>query len=151
MIVFKRVSLFLLIFGFTCLVNAQSIKSKEGRDFFHKIGDNLYEPLPAGVISYKIDDNKFWELVNGELLADKPKGYIKYAGDKVYYFNNNDEAVGYFLPEKKRYYIVSSSLDKEDDYARIFENILYLGNGDVSYFVDKGLDPIVIGFFLFIH
>lgn len=143
---------FILLFA--CIVqtlSAQSIRRAEGSVFARQKSDNIYEPVPAGVISYKVEKGKFWQLTSGVIESDKPKGYLTQSDGKVYYYNQNDEIVGSYVPSENRFYSISSSSGKIDTYATLFDGVLALGSGEIRYKVDQNFDPKVIGFFLFVH
>lgn len=142
----------LLIMCFAGVVNAQAVRwADTDKEFARKIGDNLYEPVPAGVVSYKYENDKFWELLEGKPDdSGKPKGYLSKRGSKIYYFDRNDQMVGYYVPNEYRYYRVEPS-GKEDECALLYEGNLYVGLGEIRYKVDASFPSEILGFFLFVH
>lgn len=142
---------------FAGVTKAQSIRwADTDKEFVRKIGDNLYEPVPAGFTSYKIEKEKFWMLCNGEPdESGKPKGHLSRKGGKTYYYNRKNEMVGYYVPATNRYYTVSvlegGAIGKEDEFAVLFEGNLYIGLGELKYKVDSSFSPEILGFFLFLH
>lgn len=151
------VILILLVISFTGTLKAQSVRWAETNDeYARKIGENLYEPVPAGIVSYKFENDKFWMLWNGEPdESGKPKGYLSRKGDRVYYYGRNDEMLGYYVPKTNRYYIVSvledGTIGKEDEFALLYEGDLFMGFGQVKYKVDKSFSPEILGCFLFLN
>lgn len=157
MIVFKRFLLLLLVFGFTCLVNGQSIKSKEGREFFHKIGANLYKPNSKSRVTYRIADDKLFVSVDKE-YSDKEAGYTKKENDIIYYYNKEtNDIIGYSKETAgvTRYFRVVSDKNeilKESYLATLYNGSLSLDIGrdrSTDYFVEEGFSSEVLGFILF--
>ncbi|MFC4673765.1 hypothetical protein [Dysgonomonas termitidis] len=150
----KRINTIMIMILLVCFagsIKAQSIRwADTNEEYARKIGDNLYEPVPAGVVSYKVENNKFFLLANGELEGQK--GHLSRKGDIAYYFNGEDQMVGYYKSKDKvqRYTIVEPGSGKEDECAVLYEGTLYLF-GKVKYKVDDSFSPDVLGFFLFVH
>lgn len=147
----------LLVINFTGTASAQSIRWAEtNTECVRTIGKNLYEPVPAGVISYKFEKDKFWDLWAGvPHESGRPKGYLSRKGDRVYYYGRTDEMLGYYVPKTNRYYIVSvlegGAIGKEDEFALLYEGDLYMEPGLIRYKVDKSFSPEILGFILFLN
>lgn len=151
--IFTKLLLLLLIFSLAEISYAQSLKwAGTNKEYARKIGDNLYEPIPAGVLSFRYDNGQFWKLFNGASESDKPVGYSRKDGrNKIIYFNSEDQIIGYLIPSEKRYYKVEPLSGKEDQYALLYDGILYIDNGVARFNVDDDFPIDILGFFLFVH
>jgi hypothetical protein len=152
----KKGLLLIFAIGLSGALFAQSMRWTSGEEFVRKVSSIRYESIPVGVMSYKIDNNKFWTLINGAPESDKPRGYCVYADDKYSYYNNSNDAVGRYIPSQGRYYVTSGKGDdvKEEAYAVLIDGALFLNTNSepiAKYTVEEGFDPIAVGFFLFIY
>lgn len=153
----KRFLVMLLVISFTGALKAQSMRWAETNQvFIQKIGDNHYANEPVGIVTFKFENNKFWEIWEGvPHLSKELRGSLSRKEDKTYYYNRNNVMVGYYEPATNRYTLVSAledgSIGKEDEFALLFEGDLYMGFGEIKYKVDESFPPEVVGFFIFLH
>ena len=155
MIIKKSTVFVFAVAGICCTLSAQSLKWADGKEFVRKLSNTLYEPVPAGIVSYKIENNQCRMLFNGVPTSDKPKIYCSHVDGKYAYYNGDDNILGSYIPSQGRYYVISSKgneILKEESLAVLINGALYLNTGEepvVKYMLDEGFDPIVVGFFLF--
>jgi hypothetical protein len=152
----KKVLLLIFAAGVFITLSAQSMRWADGKEFARKLSNTLYEPVPAGVVSYKVENGQFWELLDGISKSDKPKGYSTYANGSYSYFNSADDLVAEYIHSEGRYYTVSGKGEgvKKEAHAVLLNGVLLVvtgGDESLRYTVEEGFDPVVIGFFLFIH
>ncbi|MDR3060635.1 MAG: hypothetical protein LBU57_00805 [Dysgonamonadaceae bacterium] len=154
---YLRLSWFLLMFfpaSFTNL-QAQRMLYENGTEYARKLSENIYKPVPEGVVSYKVENNQFWSLLKGVPESNKPKGYCKYTNNMYIYYDSGDNIVASYVPSQSRYYLISAKgedIIKEISYAVLFDGVLHIGGEpSVRYTVEEGFNPVVVGFFLFIH
>lgn len=135
-------------------LSAQSMLNENGTVYIRKFSGNMYEPVPAGAISCKIENNRFWTFFNGVPLLEK-QGYCTYSNGKYIYYDNNNDIVARYVPSEGRYYITTAKgndILKEAPYAVLLDRTLYLGSeSNIRYTVEEGFDPVAVGFFLFIY
>ena len=143
---------FLLLFIIFCIssaLSAQSIYWGDGKEFIRKTGTDTYEPVPAGIISYKITDGKCFRYMEGELDIDAPVFRYEKAGNKVNFYKG-DEMIGYLVPAEGRYYDIykSKGESKEEVATVLIKNKVYDGNGKVRFTVDSGFSQETLGLLL---
>ncbi len=135
-------------------LSAQSILNEDGTVYVRKVSGNMYKPEPAGFVSCKIENNRFWLFQDGVSISEK-QGYCTYSDGKYIYYNNNNDIVARYVPSEGRYYITTakgSDILKEAPYAVLLDGTLYLGSeSNIRYTVEEGFDPVAVGFFLFIY
>ncbi|MDU1891376.1 MAG: hypothetical protein E6767_11875 [Dysgonomonas sp.] len=157
----KIVLIMLLMICFVGGVEAQSIRSlgntsEAPRDIIKKIDSKTFVPVPAGVMSYKIENNKLWELVLGEIEVADPKGTCRILENRTNFYDKDNNIVGYYIKSERRFYIASGfgdQITKEESYAVLMDGILYVTAADdlpQRYSVDENIGVEIIGFYLFI-
>lgn len=156
----RKVFLVFCMLGMASSSNAQSIRQIEktkstGTEFIRKTGNNTFEMLPAGVVSYKIENNKLWALFSGIPEETGARGSYKKLSDRTNFYNASGDIVGYYIPKQGRFMTVSGSGDKigkEDSYAVLIDGVLYVtsDNGTKNYTIDPTMDIEIIGFYLFV-
>jgi|GEM_PF-3100717 len=156
-VIVKKAPLLVFAVCICTLLPAQSMRWADGKEFARKLSENLYEPVPAGVVSCKIENDRFWILFNGVPQSDNPTGYYTYTDDEYVYYNGNDDIVGSYIPSQGRYYIITAKgkdILKSESYAVLVNGALYQAVNDetiVRYTVEEGFDPVVVGFFLLVQ
>jgi len=152
--VVRKTTLLIFVTSICSVLQAQTIRWANGEEKVRQLSKTLYEPVPAGVISYKIENNQFWRLWSGVPETDSPQAYVKYADNEYFFYTGDGVLVGSYIPSQKRYYIPG-----KEEYAKSKEAHAVLHNrelvvntgGDmpVRYTIDDDFDPVAAGFFLF--
>lgn len=158
--IYIKLSLLLLAFCMTVGVSGQSMRtnsnSKEpAREVIRKLSNNTFEKPSAGVVSYKVGNNKLWALFSG-IPEDEPRGSYKTTADRISFYNKYDDIVGFYTPSEGRFYSVSGSgelFEKESSAGVLLDSILYMVDMEgksYSLIVDENISVEIIGFYLFI-
>jgi hypothetical protein len=155
----KKISTIMIMIFLVCFagsIKAQSIRWGEtdpypNKEFIRKIGDNLYVEPSSTIYSIKFENDKVFELVNGEV--ERQLGHLSRKDGKVYYFNKDGRMHGYYIPAASRYRCVSVSesneILKEDEFAILSDGDVFMGLlREAKFKVDPSFPPEVLGFFL---
>ena len=152
----KKVVLLVLAAGFCSMVSAQSLKYSDGSDLIRKVSDNTYELKNSGILSYKIEKNKYW-ILDKDMQSPQQDNHIGYCtlvnGEYIYYSRSNN-IVGAYNVSQGRYYMHSSQgseILKSVSIAVLSKGVLLIETGadtPMRYTVDNGFDPVIIGFYL---
>jgi len=138
-------------------VSAQSMRWAENNaEFCRKLSDSVYVSVNSngslGMASYKVKNNQFW-MVAGDVA--EYRGYCTYSNNEYTYFDRDNNIVASYVPSQGRYYMHSAkgnTIFKSVSYAVLNNGVLIPGDDSpVRYTVEKGFDPIVVGFILLVR
>jgi hypothetical protein len=147
--IMKNVSLAVLIFlatGLAGAVKAQSLYDATGYRVARKTAANTYEVTGS---TFTVKNGNLIPIFDGQLREDFGVNYYRKDGDRVKYYNTEDQCVGYYLPDTKRFVGTASKEGKEDYMAVIVDNDIYTLDSKPSYRMEAGFEPELVGFIFF--
>jgi len=155
-VVKRTVVLIIFAAGFCSMASAQSLKYANGSELMRKLSENTYELKNGGVLSYKIENNKYW-ILDKDMQTPQQENHIGYCtlvnGEYVYYSRSNN-IVGAYNISQGRYYghtAQGNDIIKSVSLAVLNKGVLLVETGTdtpARYTVDNGFDPVIIGFYL---
>lgn len=157
----QKIYIALLLVCIGGVVNGQSIRTNSNsrepaREVIRILSNNTFEKPSAGVVSYKIENNKIWALFSGIPEETGARGSYKKSSDRISFYDRYDDIVGYYTPSEGRFYSVSGTgelFEKESSAGVLLDGILYMIDPEgksYSLIVDKNISVEIIGFYLFI-
>ena len=153
----KKIVLVAFAAGICGTVSAQSLKNAVGNVIISKKSENTYEVLHSGIMSFKIEGEKYWKLDNEISVPQQNNhnGYCVYSNGEYVYYSRSNNIVASYNSSQGRYYLHTAEGDtilKSASYAVLSSGVLLVETGTdtpLRYTVDEGFDPVIIGFYLF--
>jgi len=153
----KKIILIVFVVGIYNILPAQSLKNSDGSEIIRQLSSNSYELKNSGTRSYKIEKDSYWILTDDIPAPQQANhnGYCSYSNGEYIYYSRSNNIVAAYNPSQGRYYLHTAegnNILKSASFAVLNNDILFIETGTDTpwrHAVDKGFDPVIIGFYLF--
>jgi hypothetical protein len=151
-----KVFFVLLLICITQALSAQSMRV-DNKIMVRTLGEDSFEMVPAGVVSYKLENGQCFMLFDNVKHESGPIGSYEKTSDKILFFNPAGDQIGYFTPADGRFYRVTASKRRvlkgdSSSIAILFDGVLRRNEANdktTNFAVDSGFNPVFMGFILF--
>jgi hypothetical protein len=125
-------------------LKAQAFYDAEGFQMAHRTGADTYEVTGS---AFTVRGGNLIPMFDGELREDLGGKYFKTEGDRVNYYNQDEQIVGSYETTTKRYIHIEHG--KEDYTAVLLDGAIYTDGSEPAFRLEGDFDPEFAGCILF--